>query len=207
MVTFRYKNHNRNYIKQLSFKIKVESSFESIDFDLAGEFLDILEWSGGDGTGNQRSDGLNGLSTGSRDGPRDETSLVTGKDSALLMGSIKRVDKRVDSSTISAIWYSGSIKLGRLGLGLGSRIFGLKFGSILIESKITMGGVMGVNEGVKVGVNNFFDDGGNAGSGDTCGQGYPTFGGRCGQRSTCRSRCGFPGGDFGTEWGRILPGS
>ena len=85
-----------------------------------------------------------------------ETSLVTGQVSSQLtsMGGIEGVDEGIDSSTVSAVRdKAAGQRSGRSGDG----IFGFELGSVGVESKVSVGGVMGIDEGVPVGVLfNFF---------------------------------------------------
>jgi len=89
-------------------------------------------------------------------------------------------------------------------LGSLNRLGGLELGTVGVESEVPVGGVMGVNEGVAVGVRllDLLSDG----CGDTSGQ---WDAGRCrGNTSGCGCRCGFCGfgfsSDFGIEGSRIL---
>ena len=81
-----------------------------------------------------------------------ETSLVTGQVSSQLtsMGGIEGVDKRIDSSTVSAVRNKAA---GQRSGGSGDGGFGFELGSVGVESEVSVGGVMGVDEGVEVGVN------------------------------------------------------
>ena len=80
----------------------------------------------------------------------NETSLVTGQVSSqeTSMGGIEGVDKGIDSSTVSAV---GNQAGGQRSGGSGG-LFGFELGSVGVEGEVSVGGVMGVDEGVSVGV-------------------------------------------------------
>ena len=81
----------------------------------------------------------------------NETSLVTGQVSSqeTSMGGIEGVDKGIDSSTVSAVRNKAA---GQRSGGSGHGVFGFELGSVGVEGKVSVGGVVGVDEGVSVGV-------------------------------------------------------
>jgi len=72
------------------------------------------------------------------------SGLVSGKKTSLLVGGVEWVDEGVDPGAVS----TGRNSEVASGSGLGG-----KLGSVGVESKVTVGWVMGVDEWVKVGVN------------------------------------------------------
>lgn len=78
-----------------------------------------------------------------------ETSLVTSEETSLGVAGIEGVDKGVDSSAVGTIGNKVGIVVASWGTS------GCKVGAIQVEGKVTVGGVMGVDEGVSVGVNLF----------------------------------------------------
>jgi len=110
------------------------------------------------------------------------------------MGFVKGVDKGVKTLTSSTVGDKRSVQgngcllasTGRLGSLDG--LSGLELGSVSVESKIPVGGVMWVNEGVAVGVRFLDRCGGTGGQWNTCAgcggggntSGCLRCGGRCG---------------------------
>jgi len=88
------------------------------------------------------------------------------------MGGIEGVDKGVDTGAVSTI---GDKAAGQ-GSG-GSGVFGFEFGAVGVEGEVPVSGVMGVDEGVPVGVSLDLliivvpDDGSGNGSGSGSGSG------------------------------------
>lgn len=74
-------------------------------------------------------------------------SLMSGQETSLVVASIEGVDEGVDTSAVSAVWD----KVGVQRTGWGS--LGCKVSSVAVEGKVAVGGVVGVDEGVEVGVN------------------------------------------------------
>jgi len=74
------------------------------------------------------------------------TSKLASKKTSLMAG-IKGVDKGVDTGTVSTVGHASQL-VGRV---LGGRGGG-KLGSVHVELEVSVGGVMGVDEGVEVGV-------------------------------------------------------
>lgn len=76
------------------------------------------------------------------------TSKVTGKVTSLVRG-IERVDKGVDSGTVGARGNAGEL--------VGDGVVGGESGSVGVVLEVTVGGIMGVDEGVAVGVDGLID--------------------------------------------------
>lgn len=127
-------------------EVKVEACLESVELEVTGR---EKSWSSGGGS---HVEGwldwsLNrGLSDGSGSwlGSELNSGLVSGKETSLLVGSVEWVDEGVDSGAVS----TGRNSEVASGSGLGG-----KLGSVGVESKVTVGWVMGVDEWVEVGVN------------------------------------------------------
>lgn len=130
----------------MRFKVKVEASLKSVELQLARRKLA----GGRSGGGSPKVQGRL-LHIEGRLGRllRNETSLVSSQKAS--MGSVEGVDKGVDSSTVSTIRH----QTGSMGSSGNSASLGLEVGSISVESKVTVGRVMGVDEGVSVGVSFF----------------------------------------------------
>jgi len=125
-------------------EVKVESSLESVELELTGR----EESSGSRGCGHllegsveSRLERLGRLGL--------ETSLVTGEQTSLRVGSIEWVDEGVDSSTVGTGGHTGSSQ----GASRAGSVLGGELGSIGIVLEVTVGRVEGVDEGVEVGVN------------------------------------------------------
>jgi len=129
-------------------EVKVESCLESVELEVTGR---EKSWSSGGGS---HVEGwldwsLNwGLSDGSSCwlGSELNSGLVSGEETSLLVGSIEWVDEGVDSGAVGT--GRNSEVAGGSGSGLGG-----KLGSVGVESEVTVGWVMGVDEWVEVGVN------------------------------------------------------
>merc|ERR1719360_142375 len=128
-------------------EIKVESGLESVEVKLTrGE-----EPPGGRGGGEGESgsgllgskSGLLGSSGGSA-GSLLGTSKVTGQETAVLVASIEGIDEGVDSSAVGTVGDASDLA--------GNGVVGGELGSVGVELEISVGGVMGVDEGVKIGV-------------------------------------------------------
>ena len=91
-----------------------------------------------------RSWGLLGSGNGLRSGA--ESGLVTSQETGLVVGSVKGIDERINSGTVSAVGDKVGVQV-RSGSTLGG-----KLGSVDVESEVTVGGVVRVDEGVEVGV-------------------------------------------------------
>jgi len=123
-------------------------------------------------------------------------SKVTGQETSV--GGVEGVDKRVDSGAIGAVRDQG---LGQGGPGGGLGVLGFEISPISVEGKVTVGGVVGVDEGVPVGV--LFDFFVIVVSDHRCGNGLRL---RCGGGSARCGRCGLRCGNFGVERGGFLAG-
>jgi len=126
-------------VQLLGGKVKVESSLESVEVKLTGR----EKSSGGGGSGGEGElvDGrLDGL-LGSTDRLL-YTSQVTGKQTSVLVGGVEWVDEGVDTRAVSTGRHAG--ELGSDG------VVGGKLGSVSVELEVSVGGVVGVNEGVEV---------------------------------------------------------
>lgn len=130
----------------MRFKVKVEASLKSVELQLARRKLAGSRSGGGSPEVQGRLLHIEG-----RLGRllRNETSLVSSQKAS--MGSVEGVDKGVDSSTVSTIRH----QTGSMGSSGNSASLGLEVSSISVESKVTVGRVMGVDEGVSVGVSFF----------------------------------------------------
>ena len=122
-------------------------------------------------------------------------SKVTGQETSV--GGVEGVDKRVDSGTIGAVRDQG---LGQGGPGGGLGVLGFEISPISVEGKVTVGGVVGVDEGVPVGV--LFDFFVIVVFDHRCGDGLRL---RCGGSARCGG-CGLRCGNFGVERGGLLAG-
>ena len=91
-----------------------------------------------------RSWGLLGSGNGLRSGA--ESGLVTSQETGLVVGSVKGIDERINAGTVSAVGDKVGVQV-RSGGTLGG-----KLGSVDVESEVTVGGVVRVDEGVEVGV-------------------------------------------------------
>jgi len=140
-------NRSSQTYRLLGGEVKVESCLESVELKVAwweeswsgGGGLDkLLDWNLSD----WHLSSLNWLSWLLS----SEASLVTGQKTSLLVRGVKWVDEGVDSGTVST---------GRNSKVLSSDWgrFGGKVGSVGVESEVTVGWVMGVDEWVEVGVN------------------------------------------------------
>jgi hypothetical protein len=119
-------------------KVKVESILKSVEVKLTRR----EEPSGGLGGGKvERS----GRLLGSKSGLLGSSGLLadTGKKTSLMAG-IKGVDKGVDTGTVSAVRYTSQL--------VGHRGLGVELGSVHVELEVSVGGIVGVDEGVEVGV-------------------------------------------------------
>merc|ERR1719360_229139 len=128
-------------------EIKVESGLESVEVKLTrGE-----EPPGGRGGGEGESgsgllgskSGLLGSSGGSA-GSLLGTSEVSGQETAVLVASIEGIDKGVDSSAVGTVGDASDLA--------GNGVVGGELGSVGVELEVSVCGVMGVDEGVKIGV-------------------------------------------------------
>lgn len=131
-------------------KVKVESGLEPVKVELSrGE--ESLGGGGGcegeSGCGLLRSKG--GLTGGSRALLllARGSSQMTGQNTTLLVAGIKGVDERVDTGAVGAIGNAG--KLARLVVHL---VVGGKLGGVGVKLEVPVGWVMGIDEGVEVGV-------------------------------------------------------
>jgi len=126
-------------------KVKVESILKSVEVKLTRR----EEPSGGLGGGKvERSGRLLGSKSGllgSKSGLLGSSGLLadTGKKTSLMAG-IKGVDKGVDTGTVSAVRYTSQL--------VGHRGLGVELGSVHVELEVSVGGIVGVDEGVEVGV-------------------------------------------------------
>jgi hypothetical protein len=75
-----------------------------------------------------------------------ESCLVSGQETCVGVRSVEGVDEGVDSGTVSAV----GDEVGVQGCGGGSP--GGEVSSVAVEGKVAVGGVVGVDEGVEVGV-------------------------------------------------------
>ena len=123
-------------------EVKVESSFESVQLQFAGG-----KEPGRGGSGGVDPGGGDHLGSASGLLGDIEASLVSGEVSSEV-GSIEGVDERVDALTVSAV---GDQACGQ-GLGDTGGVLGGELGAVLVESKVAVGGIVGVDEGVPVGV-------------------------------------------------------
>lgn len=130
----------------MRFKVKVEASLKSVELQLARRKLAGSRSGGGSPEVQGRLLHIEG-----RLGRllRNETSLVSSQKAS--MGSVEGVDKGVDSSTVSTIRH----QTGSMGSSGNSASLGLEVSSVSVESKVTVGRVMGVDEGVSVGISFF----------------------------------------------------
>merc|ERR1719276_469336 len=87
--------------------------------------------------------GLLGSSGGSA-GSLLGTSEVTGQETAILVASIEGIDEGVDSSAVGTVGDASDLA--------GNGVIGGELGSVGVELEVSVGGVMGVDEGVKIGV-------------------------------------------------------
>jgi len=136
-----------SFIFLLGREIKVESSLESVEVKLArGE-----EPPGGGGGGEGESGsgllgsesgllGSSGCSAGSLLG----ASKVTGQETAVLVASIEGVDEGVDSSAVGTGGDASDLA--------GNGVVGGKLGGVGVELEVSVGGVVGIDKGVEVGV-------------------------------------------------------
>jgi len=106
--------------------------------------LDLEGWLGGL-DGGRLSDGLRSGGGGS------EPSLMSGKESGLLVRGVEGVHKGVDSGTI------GTGRDAEVLCGGGGGRLGSEVGSVGVESEVAVGWVVGVDEWVEVGVDGFVD--------------------------------------------------
>ena len=91
-----------------------------------------------------RSWGL--LGSGNGLGSGAESGLVTSQETGLVVGSVKGIDERINSGTVSAV----GDKVGVQGSSWGT--LGGEGGAVDVEGEVAVGGVVGVDEGVEVGV-------------------------------------------------------
>jgi len=139
-------------------EVKVESGLKPVKLELAGReevswrwcclesesLLDWLSWL-------LEVRLLNwSLTSRGRSSELLSTSLVTSEQTSLLVRSIIWVDEWVDSSTVSA----GRNTVDKVScIGIVVVVVGGKVGSVSVEIEVTVSGVMGVDEWVKVGIN------------------------------------------------------
>ena len=76
------------------------------------------------------------------------SSKLASQETSIVVRLVKWVDEWVQSFASSAIWDKGTIE--------NSGNFWGEFSSILVEGKVTVGGVMRVDEGVSIWVSSFF---------------------------------------------------
>merc|ERR1719223_2038839 len=128
-------------------EIKVESSLESVQVKLTRGKKPPGGRGGGEGESGSRllgsKSGLLGSSRGSA-GSLLGTSEVTGQETAVLVASIEGIDEGVDSSAVGTVGDTSDLA--------GNGVVGGELGSVGVELEVSVGGVMGVDEGVKIGV-------------------------------------------------------
>jgi len=138
--------------KNLRFEIKVESGFKSVKLQFAGR--EEPGRGGGSGLDPGDNHSLACRLLGLRLGLGAEPGLVTGKvtsEDTSLVGGIEGVDEGVDAGAVSAV----GDQAGAQGVQGASGVLGFELSAVLVESKVTVGRVVGVDEGVPVGI--FFD--------------------------------------------------
>jgi len=124
-------------------EVKVEASLKSVEAELArGEVSPgclgggLLEVKGRLSLLDRLSEGRLDRLSGDKGGRGGR-----GKVRGLLVGSVKGVHKGVDSITVGTGWNM---------TGIGNNSLGSKVGSVLVESEVSVCGVVGVDEGVGV---------------------------------------------------------
>jgi hypothetical protein len=78
-------------------------------------------------------------------------SLLSGQETSLVVASVEGVDEGVNSGAVSAV--GDEVGVQRTGWGS----LGCEGGSVAVEGKVAVGGVVGVDEGVEVGVNDLLN--------------------------------------------------
>ena len=135
----------RTRLRLLRGKVEVESGLEPVELQVArGEEPGV----GGGGGGGLGHEGLlsEGGGGGGGAGRGAEAGLVTRQQTrASLVAGVEGVDERVDS---------GAVRAGRHAeaLHLGGGLLGLELGAVGVEPEVAVCGVVGVDEGVEVGV-------------------------------------------------------
>jgi len=143
----RHDNNNNSCLldrKLLGGEVKVKSGLESVEFQVAGREKSR-------GLGSPEEILLDGnLSDRGRSGGRGggtEASLVTSEEPALVR-SVEGVHKGIDTGAVSA---GRNSKV----LDLSGGLLRSEVGTVGVEPEVTVGRVMGVDEGVEVGVHGF----------------------------------------------------